>query len=81
MKQTSKQNITRDIKIKNRVTVTRGEEEITGERKGRVKSRNMCIKDPWTRTTGYEGFNVGEGWWVRQGKAMWGDGATVIKQQ
>ena len=35
-KQTSKQNITRDIEIKNKLTVTRGEvEEIMGGNRGR----------------------------------------------
>ena len=38
MKQTSKQNINRDIEIKNKLTVTRGEgrREIMGERRERV---------------------------------------------
>ena len=42
-KQTSKQNITRDIEIKNKLTVTRGEEG-GGEQGKEVEgsSRNMC---------------------------------------
>ena len=46
MKQTSKQNITRDIKIKNRLTVMRVEGG--GNNRGGVKSRK-CIKDPRTK--------------------------------
>ena len=41
-KKTSKQNITRDIEIKNKLTVTRGEVEVgNGGRKGGGLSRNM----------------------------------------
>ena len=40
-KQTSKQNRTRDSGIKNKLTVTRREGQITGERRERVKSRTM----------------------------------------
>ena len=39
-KQTSKSNISRDIEIKNKLTMTRGE-GIMGERRGRLKPRNM----------------------------------------
>ena len=42
------------MEIKNKLTVTRREwgRQVMGERRGRVKSRNMHIKDPWTRMTG-----------------------------
>ena len=51
-KQTSKQNITRDIEIKNNLTVTSGE---GGEDIGRKKEKGdqgTCIKDTWTKPTG-----------------------------
>ena len=47
--------------------------EKAGERKGRVKSRNMYIKDPWTKQRGR--LKVG-GWWAGQGRAIgekWGN--------
>ena len=41
MNKTNKQNTTRDMEIKNKLTVTRGEKgEDGGGRMGRVKSRN-----------------------------------------
>ena len=47
MKQTSKQNITRDIEIKNKLIVTRGEGmAITGGKEGKGSSQGTCIKDP-----------------------------------
>ena len=40
------------MEIKNKLTVTRGKGEGKwGGRRGRVKSRNMYIKDSWIRTT------------------------------
>ena len=50
MKQTSKQNSTRDIEINKKLTVTRGEEG--GGKKVKVCQRT-CIKDPWTDTGGW----------------------------
>ena len=49
-KQTSKQNRTRDIEIKNKLTVTRreGREKRRGKRKGK-SHQGTCIKDPWTK--------------------------------
>ena len=59
-KRKSKQNTTRDIEIKNKLTVTRGEweEDNGGKRKGRVKSRNMYkrLKDKANCSGG--GLNV-----------------------
>ena len=48
------QNRTRDIEIKNKLTVTRGEgKRVNGERRGRV------INETWTKTSGGRGLNVG----------------------
>ena len=65
-KQTSQQNRTRDVEIKNKLTVIRGEGGIMGERRGRVKSRNM-----------YEGTmekdnrgGIECGGWLVQGRVM-----------
>ena len=49
-KQTSKQNITKDVEIKNKLTITRGA-GVTGERRGKVKSRNM-YKGPMDKAKG-----------------------------
>ena len=63
------------MEIKNRLTVTRGEEEgIPGERRGRVKSKAMY---KWTHGQGQwkGGLKVGGGDWAGQGRAMeenWG---------
>ena len=48
---TSKQKITRDIEIRNKLTVTRGEETkgLTGERKRGKGRQGTCIKDLWTK--------------------------------
>ena len=48
-KQTSRQNTTRNIEIKNKLTVTRG--EVGGnnwEKRGKGRQRT-CIKDTWTK--------------------------------
>ena len=45
-----------------------------GGRRGRA-SQGTCIKDPWSRTKGGGGLNVGGGRWVGQGRVMeekWG---------
>ena len=47
-KQTSKQNITRDIEIKNKLTVTRGKEGGDMGGKGEGFS-GRCTKDTWTK--------------------------------
>ena len=51
-KQTSKQNRTTDVKIKNKVTVTRG--EVEGDNWGQKGEGLLgtCIKDPWTKPKG-----------------------------
>ena len=70
-KQTSKQNITGDIEIKNKLAVTRGEGEgIIGERKGRVKLRNM-YKGPKDKDNGVGSIEVGIGE-GRAGESNWG---------
>ena len=48
-KQTSKQNITRDIEIKNNMRVTRGEGERDNRRKKKKGCQEICIKDTWTK--------------------------------
>ena len=48
-KQTSKQNITRDLEIKNKLTVTRGEVgEDNGGKRGKC-CQGKCMKDTWTK--------------------------------
>ena len=63
-KQTSKQNITRDIDIKNKLTVARGEvrEDNGGER--REGCQGPSIKDTWTKPKEGIGSRVGygDGW-------------------
>ena len=64
-----KQNITRDIEVKNNLTIARGggvqlEEGITG----------TTIKDTWTKPGGGEGGSAGVGW--RDGEKR---RATVIE--
>ena len=70
-KQRSKQNITRDMEIKNKLTVTRGcEERGNGGKKGKCH-QGTCIKDLWTKPKW--GMNEGGRWgWVGQGKVMAG---------
>ena len=71
--QTSKQNTTRYIEIKNKLTVTRGEAGGDNRRKKGKACSGTCIKDPWTKTTGWRaGLNVGGRVWVGQGKIMGG---------
>ena len=50
--QASKQNITRDIEIKNKLTVTRG--KWGGDNGGKKGNRGQgtCTKDPWTKPRG-----------------------------
>ena len=73
-KQTSKQNITRDIEIKNKLTVTRGEEreEIKGENKGRVinehvlRTHGQSQSRVGSRVGGGDGCSGWE-WWGENG--------------
>ena len=52
IKKTSKQNITRDIKIKNKLTLTRG--EVEGDNRGQRGKccQGRCIRDTWTKPKG-----------------------------
>ena len=72
-KHTSEQNITRDIEIKNKLTVTREEEEGGYWGKEWEGSSRTCIKDPWTKPKGcrikgrkWGGRDWGE-WWSKNG--------------
>ena len=62
-RQTSKLNITRDIEIKNKLTVTRGEVEGDNGRKKGKGCHGTFIKDTWTKQRGV-GLRVagGDGW-------------------
>ena len=52
IKKTSEQNRSRDIEIKNKLTVTRGEiERDNGVKKGKGH-QGTCIKDLWTKPKG-----------------------------
>ena len=51
-KQKSKQNITRDIEIKNKWTTTRGERGGYNGEKTRKGHQGTCIKDTWTKPKG-----------------------------
>ena len=70
----NKQNITRDIEIKNKLTVTRGDGE--GIMGGKEKvHQGTCIKDTWTKPKGV-GSRVGGGvgwgggpWWGENGNS------------
>ena len=68
----NEQNRTRDMEIKNKLTVTSG---MGGEgqqvKEGEGYGQGTCIKDPWTRTMG-SGLTVGVGVWSWNGKAMVG---------
>ena len=69
--QASKQNITRDIEIKNKLTVTRGEREgITRVEKEEVSSRNR-YKGHMDKAKGGR-FKGGRWGWVGRG-AWWGE--------
>ena len=48
-KQTSKQNITRDTEIKNKLTATRGKVGGDNGEKGEKGCQGTCIKNPWTK--------------------------------
>ena len=79
-KKTSKQNITRDIEIKNKLTATRGEGDgDNGGKKGDGLSET-CIKDTWTKPRGWD-----QGWEVGlagvEGRVGGGMATTVLEQQ
>ena len=66
-KQISKQNINRDIEIKNKLTVTRGERDNGG--KMGMGCQGTCIRDPRIKPKG--GLIEGGRWgWVGQGKLV-----------
>ena len=66
IKQTNKQSITRDIEIKNKLTVTSRERGGNNGGKKRKGHQGTCIKDPWTKPKG--GTIEGGRWgWVRRG--------------
>ena len=74
---------TRDIEIKNKLTVSRGEEGGRGRKGGKEEkgqSQGTCVKDPWRKTTG-ERIECGR-WEVgRAGENNGGKmGITVIEQ-
>ena len=52
IQQTLKQNITRDIEIKNKLTVTRRVEEGYNKGKNGKGSQGTCITDTWTKPKG-----------------------------
>ena len=66
----SKESRTRDMEIKNKLTVTRGEEGggITGQRRGRG-SQETCIKDPRTKRV-----ECGRWGWIEQERVMGDNG-------
>ena len=57
--QQNKENITRDIEIKNNLTVTRGVRGGDNGGKGGEGFSRTCIKDTWTKPNG--GVDSGEG--------------------
>ena len=63
-KQTSKQNITRDIEIKNKLTATRRE---VGGDNGDIRAKGCqgtCTKDTWTKPKGSRIEGGRQGWLV-----------------
>ena len=63
---TRKQNITRNIEIKNKLTVTRGEQERDNGGKWEKIHQGPCIRDTWTKPKGVSS-NIG-------GRDEWGKG-------
>ena len=72
MKQTNKQNITRDIEIKNKLRVTRGESGGDWGTRGKG-CQGTCIKDTWTKPKGgrIESGTVGMAGVGRSGGRKW----------
>ena len=76
--QTNKLNITRDIEIKNKLTVTRGERGgLWGKGKGH---QGTCIKDTWTKPKGV-GLRVGGEDGGVEGSSGGKMETTVLEQQ
>ena len=66
-RQTRKQNIIRDIEIKNKLTVTRG--EVGGDKGGKGEGLSgTCIKDMWTKP---KGSRIKGGQWGWLGWGEW----------
>ena len=78
-KQTSKQNLTRDIENKNKLTVTRGE---VGRDSG--AKRGKGFQEHLQRTHGQNQRGLDQGWVVGMA-GVWGSGremeTTVLEQQ
>ena len=67
--QTSKQNRTRDMEIKNKLTVTRGEGIMGKKGKGQVKD---MYKGPMDKANGVGRIESRRWGWVGQGRIMGG---------
>ena len=67
-KQTREQNRTRDIEIKNKLTVTRGEWDGDNGGKKQKGHQGPCIKDPKTKTMA--GIQCGREEWAGPGRGM-----------
>ena len=78
MNKTNEQKRTRDMEIRNRLTVTRGEEGWgEGRKGGKGSSQGTGTDGSWTWTTGCR-FTVGVG--GGQGRATGKSGTTVLEQ-
>ena len=78
IKKTSKQNITRDIEIKSKLTVTREE----GVEDNGTKKRKGCHKkDPWTKPKGGRIEGGRRGWVGLWGVVVGEMETTVLEQQ
>ena len=78
-KQTSKQNTTRDIEIKNKLTITRGE---VGEDNGREKNEafsETTRKDTWTKLK-VGGIKCVKWGWLVCGES-WGEMETTVLER
>ena len=73
---TSKQNITRNTEIKNKLTVTRGEGQGDNRGKKGKGHKGTGIKDPWTKPKGVR-IRVGDG----AGESGGGKMETTILEQ
>ena len=74
-KQTSRENRTRNVEIKNKLTVTREERG----KKGKCH-QGTCVEDPWTKPTG---GRIEGGRWelVGQGKLLGGKWRQLLLEQ
>ena len=68
-KQISKQNVARDIEIKNKLTVNRGEGKRDNQGNQGKVHQGTCIKDTWTKP---KGCRVKGGRWEWVGRKWWG---------